>query len=54
MSFATCRSCNTPFKKDGWGAQSKRHPRLCKDCVLREAAYHGRHSPQALCMEAYL
>ena len=54
MAFATCRACGQAFAKKGMSAQNKQHPRLCYDCVLREFAYHGFHSPQSPCMEKYL
>jgi hypothetical protein len=54
MSYATCRGCDRAFTKDGWGSQSPAHPRLCRDCVASEIAYHGKHSPNTKCKEALL
>ena len=53
MAFATCRGCDRAFTK-GWGSQSPAHPRLCRDCVARELAFHGHHAPNVRCLQHLL
>jgi hypothetical protein len=51
MTFKTCRGCGITFTHKGWSAQSLQFPRLCKDCVAHEQAYHPIHSPQSKCLK---
>lgn len=50
----SCRGCSRPFAKSGAGAQAPMFPRLCKDCVIREVAFHGYHAPDTKCLDEYM
>jgi hypothetical protein len=54
LTYATCRACDQSFKKEGFGRQSKEHPKMDMDCVMRELAYHPNHSPGTECQAKHL
>lgn len=52
--YASCRGCGDTFKKDGYGAQSERSPKLCRDCDARERGHHPHHAPDVKCLSVLL